>query len=179
MKKIAFLFSKAFFWGFALFSLFILLFSVLSYVEFYFNWDIPFVEITERNAKNYAIIRPPFIGVLVEFLMSYSIIIMWFTFIYYSIYFYVLQSFFEIFIAEKIFKNKSIEKLTNFYKLNYVPVIVGIIGIILRYSIYDDLSFDEPHFFVLIHLIIAFFLYFYLDLIKKGINIQQENDLTI
>jgi hypothetical protein len=104
---------------------------------------------------------------------------MWFTFIYYSLYFYVLQSFFEIFITEKTFKSKSMEKLTSFYKLNYVPIIVGTLGIILRYSIYDDLSFNEPHFFVLIHLIVAFFLYFYLDLIKKGNSIQQENDLTI
>jgi hypothetical protein len=179
MQKIAFLFSKASFWGFALFSSFILLFSVLSYLEYYFNWAIPFVELTKRNANNYAVISIPFTGGIVEFLMSFTIIIMWFTFIYYSLYFYVLQSFFEIFIAEKTFKNKSVEKLTNFYKLNYVPVIVGIIGIILRYSMYNDLNFDEPHFFVLIHLIIAFFLYFYLDLIKKGNSIQQENDLTI
>jgi hypothetical protein len=175
MKKIAFLISKITFWAFVIFSTILIPLSVLSFLEYFFNWNIPFLEIVKRENLDFA--KIDFIGV--EFWINYTITLMWGTMIYYSIYFYVLQGFFRIFITEKTFEEKSIQKLTKFYKLNYVPVIVGIVGIILRYSIYDDLSFDEPHFFVLSHLIIAFFLYLYLDLIKKGNNIQQENDLTI
>ena len=175
MKKIAFLFSKLFFWGFALFSAFVIPISILSFLEYFFNWDIPFVEIIQRKELNFAVIA----SVGIEFWLSYSVILMWATFIYYSIYFYVLQSFFKIFMIEKTFEEYSLKKLTFFYKLNFIPIIIGFFGITIRYTMFDMLRFDEPHFFVLLHLIIAFFLYFYLDLIKKGNNIQQENDLTI
>lgn len=115
----------------------------------------------------------------VEFLLSFKVVLMWGTMIYYSVYFYVLQNFFNLFIAKKTFKEQSLKKLTLFYKLNFIPVIVGFTGIVIRYIMFEALQFDEPHFFALIHLIIAFFLYFYLDLIREGNNIQQENDLTI
>jgi hypothetical protein len=175
MKKLAFLFSKIFFWGFTIFSIFALLFSSLSFLEYYFNWNVPFVEIVKRENLDFA--KIDIIGL--EFWLSYMVILMWFTFIYYSFYFYVLQNFFGIFIANKTFESKSLHQLKKFYKLNFIPVIVGLVGIALRYFIFGDSHFDEPHFFVLVHLMIAFFLYFYLDLIKKGNEIQQENDLTI
>lgn len=175
MKKIAYLVSRLTFWGFILFSCVLIPLSLSSFLEYYFNWDIPFVEIVKRDGLDFAKIK----NIGVEFWINYTIILMWGTFIYFSIYFYVLQSFFRIFISEKTFEEKSVKKLNLFYKLNFIPVIVSCIGITYRYISLGKFKFDEPHFFVLIHLIIAFFLYFYLDLIRKGNNIQQENDLTI
>ena len=175
MKKITYLISKITFWGFTLFSAFALVFSILAFLEYYFNWDVSFVEIVKREELNFVKIK----NIGVEFWINYTIILMWGTFIYYSIYFYILQSFFRIFITQKTFKKQSLKKLGLFYKLNFIPVIVGFIGITYRYISLSKLKFDEPHFFVLIHLTIAFFLYFYLDLVKKGNYIQQENDLTI
>lgn len=175
MKKVAYLVSKLTFWGFVLFSAIVIPLSILSFFEYYFNWDIPFIEIFSEDGQDYSKIK----NIGVQFLLSYTVILMWGTFIYYSVYFYVLQGFFKIFIAEKTFQKASLRQLTKFYKLNFIPVLVGVIGIIIRYILLGKFKFDEPHFFVLIHLIIAFFLYFYLDLIKKGHNIQIENDLTI
>ncbi|PQJ80691.1 hypothetical protein BTO18_16600 [Polaribacter porphyrae] len=162
-----------------MFASFVLLFSILSFFEYFFEWNIPMVEISKKGEDSYASLKVPFIQLFVKFLLSYTVILLWFTMIFYAIYFYVLQTFFQIFIAEKTFTQNSIKKLTLFYKLNFIPVIIGFLGVILRYIIYGNLYFDEPHFFVLIHLIVAFFLYLYLDLIKKGNSIQQENDLTI
>ena len=175
MKKLAHLISKITFWGFIIFSCILIPLSLFSFLEYYFNWDIPFVEIVKREGLDFAKIK----NIGVEFWINYTIILMWGTFIYYSIYFYVLQRFFRIFITQKTFEEKSVKKLTLFYKLNFIPVIVGFFGITYRYISLDKFKFDEPHFFVLIHLIIAFFLYLYLDLIKKGNSIQLENDLTI
>lgn len=175
MKKIAFLISKLTFWGFGLFSMIVISLSIVSLLEYYFNWDIPFIDIVTRENLDYAKIN----GIGVEFWINYTIILMWGTFIYYTFYFYVLQSFFKIFITQKTFEENSLKKLTLFYRLNYIPVIIGFMGITYRYISLNRFKFDEPHFFVLIHLIIAFFLYFYLDLIKKGSFIQQENELTI
>ncbi len=175
MKKLAFIISKITFWGFVLFSSILIPLSLLSFLEYYFSWDIPFLDIVQRDGLDFGKIK----NIGVEFWMNYTIILMWGTFIFYSIYFYVLQGFFRIFILENTFTKQSVERLKLFYKLNFIPVIAGALGIILRYFIYDDTVFDEPHFFVLIHLIVAFLLYFYLDLIKKGNIIQQENDLTI
>lgn len=175
MKKLAYFLSKITFWGFTFFSVVTLLFSILAFLEYYFHLDISFVEIVKRDDLDFAKIH----GIGVEFWLSYVVIFMWATFIFYSIYFYVLQNFFRIFIAEKTFEEHSVQQLTKFYQLNFIPVIVGFIGISYRYFSLGYFKFDEPHFYVLIHLIIAFFLYFYLDLIKKGNTIQQENDLTI
>ena len=175
MKKIAYLVSKLTFWGFVIFSCILIPLSVLSFLEYYFNWDIPFIDIVQRENLDFAKIN----GIGVEFWINYTIILMWGTFIYYSVYFYVLKSFFAIFIAEKTFEEQSVKQLFRFYQLNFIPVIIGSIGIAYRYISLGYFKFDEPHFFVIIHLIIAFFLYFYLDLVKKGNYIQQENDLTI
>lgn len=175
MKNIAYQISKITFWGFIIFSCILIPLSILSLLEYYFNWNIPLVDIVKRENLDFAKIN----GIGVEFWINYTIALMWATFIYYTIYFYVLQSFFSIFITKKTFEEESVKKLTIFHHLNYIPVIIGFIGIMYRYIDLNSFKFDEPHFFVLVHLIIAFFLYFYLDLIKKGNYIQQENDLTI
>ncbi|WP_397447492.1 hypothetical protein [Polaribacter sp. R77954] len=175
MKKIAYLISKLTFWGFTFFSIITLFFSMLGFLEYKLKWDNSFIEIVKRDGLDFAKIH----GIGVEFWLSYAVFLMWATFIFYSIYFYVLQNFFAIFISQKTFEEKSVQQLNKFYRLNYIPVIMGFIGITYRYFSLGYFKFDEPHFYVLIHLILAFFLYFYLDLITKGNTIQQENDLTI
>ncbi len=82
-------------------------------------------------------------------------------------------------MIEKTFEEHWLKKLTFYYKLNFTNIVIGFLVIIIRYTMFNTLHLDEPHYFVLFHLMIVFFLYFYLDLIKKGNNIQQENDLTI
>lgn len=179
MKKVFYLFSKAFFWAFSLFSAFVLLFSIMSFLEYYFNWDIPFIKFFVIEEQNYVTIQIPLIKMKVQFLFSFTMLLMWGTFIFYSIYFYALQNFFAVFIAKKTFEESSLKKLNLFYRLNYIPVIVSVIGIVIELFIEQKLIFNEVHFFFILHLLIIFLLYLYLDLVRKGLKIQQENDLTI
>ena len=114
MKKAAYIISKLTFWGFVIFSCILIPLSLLSFIESYFNWDIPYVEIVKREGLDFAKIK----NIGVEFWINYTVILMWVTFIYYSIYFYVLQSFFRIFITEKTFETQSLKKLSLFYCRN-------------------------------------------------------------
>ena len=41
------------------------------------------------------------------------------------------------------------------------------------------IRFEDDYFIVFAHLVIAFLMYLYLDALKKGSRIQEENDLTI
>ena len=129
MKKLAHLISKITFWGFIIFSCILIPLSLFSFLEYYFNWDIPFVEIFSEGGQDYSKIK----NIGVQFLLSYTIILMWGTFIFYSIYFYVLQKFFNIFISEKTFEENSLKKLKLFYNINFIPVIIGFIGILIKY----------------------------------------------
>lgn len=175
MKKIAYLISKSTFWGFLLFTSILIPISLSSLLEYYFDWDIPFVEIVKREGLDFAKIK----NIGVEFWINYTILLIWGTLIFYTIYFNALQKFFKVFISKNTFNKIAVKQLNLFYKLNFIPVIIGFIGILYRYFSLGYFKFDEPHFFVFIHLVIAFFLYFYQDLITKGNTIQQENDLTI
>lgn len=175
MKKTAFLLSTCTFWGFTLFSIIAIPLSLLAFLEYYFNWDFPFIEIVKRDSLDFAKIK----NIGIEFWLKYTVVSMWATLIFYSIYFYTLKNFFGVFISARTFEEESLKQFIKFYKLNFVPVFIGFIGIIIQFASLNKFEFDEPHFFVILHLIVAFFLYFYLDLIRKGNNIQQENDLTI
>jgi len=175
MKKTAFLLSKCIFWGFTLFSIIAIPLSLLAFLEYYFNWDFSFIEIVKRDTLDFAKIN----NIGIEFWLKYTVVSMWATLIFYSVYFYTLKNFFGVFISARTFEEESLKQFIKFYKLNFVPVFIGFIGIIIQFASINKFEFDEPHFFVIIHLIVAFFLYFYLDLIRKGNNIQQENDLTI
>ncbi len=51
MKKVTYILSKLFFYGFALFFVFVFLFSILAFVEYYTGWNVPFVELSNENAQ--------------------------------------------------------------------------------------------------------------------------------
>lgn len=179
MKKIFYFSSKAFFWFFTFFVGFILLFSCLSFLEYKLSWDIPFVDIFEQSGKKFVSLRLPLINMYLKFLISYTVLFMWFTFLYYSYFFFLINRFLKIFIKTKTFEKESVQKLKILFKYNFLPIIIGLVGVVLKFSPNKKFDFDEPHFFVIVHLIIAFFLYLYLDLINKGNYIQNDNDLTI
>lgn len=175
MKQLAYISSKLLFYFFSILFLFIVVFSILSYFEYKFGTQIPFVEVFENHSK----ISVPLLGLRIGVPFSYSILIMWSAMLYYAIYFYALKEFFKVFIEKNMFEAKSLKRLRFFLTLNCVPLIYIIIftasflfrGVAIR--------FDDDYFIVLAHLLIAFLLYLYLDILKKGQQIQEENDLTI
>ena len=178
MKRIAYQLSTMYFYGFVTFTIFVFVFSILSFTENYFGWDIPFVEVSKKGVGNYVSIRIPLLNLIVEFYLKY-VAFMLLTLLFYSVYSYALKNFFTLFVEEKVFQNKMYEKLNLFYRLNFIPIIIAIIGLVISYVQLKKIKMGEPHFILLIHLFVAFLVYLYRDIIKKGMLIQEENDLTI
>ena len=104
---------------------------------------------------------------------------MWSAMLYYAIYFYVFKEFLKIFVKKNMFEGPSIKRLQFFLILNIIPLIYILIftasflikGVAIR--------LEDDYFIVFAHLVIAFLIYLYLDALKKGKHLQEENELTI
>ena len=175
MKKLAYITSVILFYSFSVLFLFILIFSILSYFEYKFNVDIPFVDILQNRAK----VNVPLLGLRINIPFSYSILIMWTAMLFYAIYFYAFKNFLKVFIEKKMFEAKSLKRLQFFLILNLIPLIYIVFftaSFLLKGA---SIRFEDDYFIVLAHLIIGFLIYLYLDILKKGKHVQEENDLTI
>lgn len=175
MKKLAYITSLILFYFIATVLLFVFLFSILSFFEYKLGLQIPFVEVFENHSK----IKVPLLGLNIGVPLNYSVLIMWTAMTYYIIYFYAFKEFLKVFVEKRMFETKSLKRLRFFLILNAVPLVYIILftasflikGVAIR--------FEDDYFIVLAHLVIAFLIYLYLDVLKKGKYIQEENDLTI
>ncbi|WP_445731287.1 DUF2975 domain-containing protein [Mariniflexile sp.] len=175
MKKLAYIVSKLFFYVFSVLYLFIMVFSILSYFEYKFDFQIPFVEVLENHSK----VHVPLLGLGINIPYNYSILIMWSVMLYYAIYFYAFKEFLKVFIETNMFDAKSLKRLRFFFKLNVIPLVYIIIFTVSFLIRGAKFRLEDDYFIVLAHLVIAFLIYLYLDVLKKGKHIQEENDLTI
>lgn len=148
---------------------------MLSYFEYKFGIQIPFVEVVENRAK----VHVPLLGLRINVPFNYAILIMWSGMLYYAIYFYAFKNFLKVFIEKKMFETKSIKRLRFFMTLNLVPLVYIIIFTASFILSGESIRLEDDYFIVLAHLVIAFLIYLYLDIFKKGRHVQEENDLTI
>jgi len=175
MKKLAYITSKILFYSVSILLGFVMVFSILSFLEYKFGIQIPFVEIVESRPKVFV----PIVGLRINIPLNYAILIMWTAMLYYAIYFYAFKEFLKVFIETNMFEAKSLKRLHFFLKLNLIPLVYIIIfsaSLLIRGT---KFRLQDDYFIVLAHLVIAFLLYLYLDVLKKGSHIQEENDLTI
>lgn len=152
-----------------------MVFSALAFLEYKYEVDIPFVEIYNSRPK----IHVPILGLRINAPMNISILLMWISMSFYAVYFYFVKEFAEIFVKSNIFETKSLKHLRSFLTLNLLPLIyitILVISILVRGA---NFKLEDDYFIVLVHIMIAFLIYLYLDILKKGRNIQEENDLTI
>ncbi len=175
MKQLAYISSKLLFYFFSILFLFIMVFSILSYFEYKFNIQIPFVEILENHQK----INVPLLGLRINVPLNYSILLMWSAILYYAVYFYAFKEFLKVFIERKTFDTKSLKRLRFFLKLNLIPLVYIVTFTISTLLRGVNIRLVDDYFIVFAHLVIAFLIYLYLDILKKGKYIQEENDLTI
>lgn len=180
MKQIAYTLSRGLFYAFAVFFCFVFIFSILAFVEHYFGWNVPFVDIYNNTGQQYAKISLPFIDFKVEFIFSFLIVIaMWIGLLFYVVYFYTLKEFFRVFIEDEVFNYKSLKRLKTFFYINLIPIVYAV-GISIGQLIKDGrFKFEEDQGIAIFHLLVAFLVYLYMDLLKKGKVLQEENDLTI
>lgn len=175
MKKLAYITSTILFYSIAIILLFIFLFSILSFLEYKFGLQIPFVEVFDGRGK----VHVPLLGLGINVPLNYSILIMWTAMAYYIVYFYAFKEFLKVFVEKKVFDIKSLKRLRFFLILNILPL--GYIIIFTSSFLIKGIPirFEDDYFIVFAHLVIAFLIYLYLDVLKKGKYIQEENDLTI
>lgn len=180
MKKIIFILSKGFFYAFAVFFVFVVVFSTLAFAESQFGWDILFVKITEEMGNAYVNIDLPFLNMHVGFIFKPVVVFaMWIGILFYVIYFYALKEFFKVFIEAKIFNSKSLKRLKTFFYLNLIPLIYALVLTVYQITENGSFKFEEDQGLAIFHLLIALLVYLYMDIIKKGNQIQEEIDLTI
>ncbi|GGG23068.1 hypothetical protein GCM10011344_24700 [Dokdonia pacifica] len=175
LSKITYLVSRIFFYICAAFTVFIFLFSALSFFENRFNIDMPLITIVENQTS----ITIPFSKLHIEFINSFGIIALWLSFGFYAFYFYALSEFFKVFTKTKVFTQYSIKKLKLFGSLNLIPPVFILLYFIIDRIQNTPLRMDSEYILPIPHLCIALFVYLYIDLIKKGKRVQDENDLTI
>lgn len=175
LPKTIYLLSRIFFYICATFTAFIFLFSTLSFFESHFNIDFPLIATKE----NQSFINIPFSKLHIEFSNSLGIVGLWVSFGFYALYFYALSEFFKVFTKTQIFTTYSIKKLRLFGYLNLIPPVFILIYLIVEIIQHSSLHMDSEYFLLIPHLCIALFVYLYIDLIKKGKLIQDENELTI
>lgn len=152
-----------------------MIFSILSYFEYKFGIQIPFVEIIENRPK----VLVPILGLRINIPLNYAILIMWTSMSFYAIYFYAFKEFLRVFVEKNMFEVKSLKRLKFFLILNLIPLIYIILftaSFLIKGSAF---RLEDDYFIVFAHLVIAFLLYLYLDIVKKGKRVQEENDLTI
>ena len=175
MKQLAYFSATLLFYSIASILGFIMLFSIGAYLEYKFGFQIPFVDVIEGKGK----VHVPLIGLHINIPFNYSILFMWLGMLYYGIYFYVFKMFLGVFVQENVFKSKSIKHLRLFLKLNLMPLIYIVIftGAILIKG--ANFKLQDDYFIVLAHLVIAFLVYLYLDVLNRGKYIKDENDLMV
>lgn len=180
MKNTAYILSRGLFYAFAVFFCFVFIFSILTFVEHYFGWNIPFVEIYDNSGQQYAKISLPLIDFKVEFIFSFLIVIgMWIGLLFYEVYFYTLKEFFRVFIEDEVFNHKSLKRLKAFFYINLIPIIYALGLSVFQIIKNGHFKFEEDQGIAIFHLLIAFLVYLYMDLLKRGKVLQEENDLTI
>ncbi len=175
MKQIAYIASKVLFYFYLSLYLFIMVFSILSYFEYKFGIQIPFVDIFENHAK----VHVPLLGLRIGVPFNYSILIMWIVMSYYAIYFYAFKEFLRVFVEKNMFEIKSLKRLQFFLMLNLISLVYIILFTASFLIKGKAFRLEDDYFIVFAHLVIAFLLYLYLDVLKKGKRVQEENDLTI
>lgn len=179
MRKLLYLIARVFFYGFSSFSIFVALFSILSILEYYMGLNMPLVEILTKENVQYVSISIPFMELYVQYVFGLNIVLVWLSLVFYSIYFFSLRGFFKVFVEEKMFTQSSLNKLSLFYRLNAIAVLFLLVRVIV-FMVKEQMFYvDETFFILLLHVFVTILVFFYMDMMKKGSLLQQENDLTI
>ena len=175
MKRLIYLFSLFLFYSYTTLFIFVITFSALSFLEYSYGINIPFVELFENHPKVYV----PLLGLKINIPMNFAVLIMWTVMSYYAIYFFFVKEFARIFIKSNIFEQESLRRLRFFMILNFIPLVYIIVLVSSIFMRGVNFSLEDDYFIVLAHTVIALLIYLYLDILKKGRYIQKENDLTI
>ena len=161
-------------------TVFLIVFSLLSFLEGNFGINIPFVELlTTAGEQTDVRINIPLTEMYVGYQYSFVVVGVWLSFSFYAFYFHALSQFFKVFTEIQVFTEDSLKKLKRFGWLNLIPVLLAILLTTGNLLLGASFQMDSEYLLVAVHLLVALLTYFYLQLISKGKKVQEENDLTI
>ena len=96
------------------------------------------------------------------------------TFAGYAIFAYLLKRVFGIFTQDKLFTEKAVSRLKQFYLFNLtVPGSILLINLLFTKDINDGLTLT------VLHGIIGVFAWFLAVIFRQGLELQEEQDLTL
>ncbi|MAU26448.1 MAG: hypothetical protein CMH48_04580 [Muricauda sp.] len=95
---------------------------------------------------------------------------------YFGVFFYVLSLIFKSFKSEKLFTEKVVKSLNRFAILNLV--VFPALYIIIHFVVMKKSGYNDIHNLIL-SLILGVFILFIAAIFKRGLKVQNENDLTI
>lgn len=152
---------------------------IYSYEEIS-NLRTNLIDRIQHEGKEMIHLKLPLTKFSIEFpTKSLSPIFMVLVFGFYSFYFFLMQKFFSIFSTNSSFTKENLQASKKFLLINIVPIIFWMVMTI--YSIFSnhEIHFSENYIFILVHIFITTLIYLYQDILKKGLLLKEENDLTI
>ncbi|MAD98223.1 MAG: hypothetical protein CMB99_12930 [Flavobacteriaceae bacterium] len=180
MKNLIYHLSRIFFYGFCLFAGLLTFGCVLALFENAEIIDWTFINFESNEVANMKLLifELALFSLRIELQFGMILLFILLALYFYAYYFFTLKDFFNLFVKEKVFEDVSIDKLQTFNKLNYYAGFVFLGRAIYTFVNKDQLD-GELVIIGAIHFVIALLLYYYTDLVRKGLKIQNENDLTI
>ncbi|WP_419214235.1 DUF2975 domain-containing protein [Maribacter sp. X9] len=119
----------------------------------------------------------PFTGTFIHGDYQFNVILTITIYLFFSVcFFYIISNIFKALKEESIFNKKAIFNLQIFTVLN---LIIGpILYVLIHFPIMNKTDFRDIHNLIL-HLIFGVVALFISTIVKKGYQLQNENDLTI
>lgn len=139
-----------------------------------------FLEI--RQAPERVFLKIPIVNFGVEFPpRSVEVLFMIIFFSFYAVYFFLMKKFFGIFSNANSFIKKNLTYANLFIIANLVPVVFWAAFAIYYWatSTANINYFDEDFAVLLVHLFVILLVVLYKDILKKGIELQEQTELTI
>jgi H+/Cl- antiporter ClcA len=156
-------------------------FGLLTYLlEEIFNTNFGLLERINHENVEQIHLKIPFIKFAVGFPTKSPVVILMLLFFgFYAFYFYVMKKFFGIFSSDLTFTKDNIKKSNQFLLINLVPILFWLSFATREIVLSKNNIFDEEFILILVHLFVLFIIYLYRDILKKGVELQEENELTI
>lgn len=157
-----------------------LFFGLICYVVESLGWkDFDFIDILDDPDK--VSINIPITDFTISFpSRSFEILFMILFFAFYALYFYLMRNFFGIFHNVKLFSKQNLQIANRFIFINFLPIAFWLVLAIYYAATDKNVNFfDEDFLALLIHVFVIIIALLYRDMLKKGILLQEEADLTI
>lgn len=137
------------------------------------SWIMEYLVLDNEGNFSMAI---PLTGMQIKGVYSvFTLVSILTTLSFYIVFVYLLSLIFKVFTHEPLFTADAVVYLRYFILYNLLGPLVAVVGVSLFLG---ELSFDQVMVWVL-HSIIALFAAFISAIFKKGVVLQEENNLTI